>query len=208
MPYVKPSTNKKLQNLDDGGESIIFWPCACWIFKNFLGEILVCHLGRSIIFWPCACWIFKKYSRWDHGLSYSWWDSDSACTCSKDDWPPWQNRISPRIFLKIQPACGQKIIDPTAPSMTDQDLTYNFKVQNNLHMVKDDWPWRRLLHERPFTHEGNYLFLTVSTLSGWGSLERTNFKSFYFGKVWWPWKNWFLTVSTLGWCCGCERTDF
>ena len=25
-------------------------------------------------------------------------------------------------------------------------------------MVKDDWLWWRLLHERPFTREGNYLF--------------------------------------------------
>ena len=27
-----------------------------------------------------------------------------------------------------------------------------------MHMVKDDWPWWRLLHERPFTRGGNYLF--------------------------------------------------
>ena len=36
--------------------------------------------------------------------------------------------------------------------------------------------------------------------------------SFYFGRVWWSWKNWFWTVSTLGGCrgrCGgLERTDF
>ena len=118
----------------------------------------------------------------------------------------WQTRISPRIFLKDSTWTWSK--DDWPPSMTDQDLTYNFKVQNNLHMVKDDWPWRRLLHERPFTHEGNYLLLTVSTLSGWGSLERTDFNSFYFGKVWWPWKNWFLTVSTLGWCGGLWKTWF
>ena len=106
---------------------------------------------------------------------------ESTWTWSKDDWPP---------------------------SMTDQDLTYNFKVQNNLHMVKDDWPRRRLLHERPFTHEGNYLILTVSTLSGCGGLLRTDFNSFHFGRVWWSWKNWFWTVSTLGRCVGLERTDF
>ena len=35
--------------------------------------------------------------------------------------PGWQTRISPRIFLKIQHAHGQKMIDP--PRMTDQDLT-------------------------------------------------------------------------------------
>ena len=28
------------------------------------------------------------------------------------------------------------------------------------------------------------LILTVSTLGRYGSLERTNFNSFYFGKVW------------------------
>ena len=74
----------------------------------------------------------------------------------------------------------------------------------------------------------NWLW-TVSTLEGCGGrcggLERTNFEqfllwdsvvvlkelilnSFYFGRVWWSWKNWFLTVSTLGGCGGLERTDF
>ena len=32
--------------------------------------------------------------------------------------------------------------------------------------------------------------------------------SFYIGRVWWSWKNWFLTVSILGGCGGLERTDF
>ena len=32
--------------------------------------------------------------------------------------------------------------------------------------------------------------------------------SFYFGKVWWSWKNWFWTVSTLEQWGGLERTDF
>ena len=32
--------------------------------------------------------------------------------------------------------------------------------------------------------------------------------SFYFGRVWWSWKNWFLTVSSLGGCGGLEITDF
>ena len=76
-----------------------------------------------------------------------------------------------------------------------------------------------------------------------GGLERTDFKqflylegmvvltelilnSFYIGRVWWSWKNWFLTVAHLGWyvvvlkelilnsfyywagCGGLERTDF
>ena len=39
----------------------------------------------------------------------------------------WQTRISPRFFLKIQHVHGHKMID--SPDMTDQDLTYNFKVQ-------------------------------------------------------------------------------
>ena len=76
-------------------------------------------------------------------------------------------------------------------------------------------------------------FWTVSTLEGCGGrcgcLERTDFEqfllwegvvvlkelisdSFYFGRVWWSWKNWFWTVSTLegcgGRCGGLERTDF
>ena len=29
------------------------------------------------------------------------------------------------------------------------------------------------------------LTLTVSSLGGYGSLERTDFNSFYFGQVWW-----------------------
>ena len=31
----------------------------------------------------------------------------------------------------------------------------------------------------------NELILTVSTFRGSGSLERTDFNSFYFGRVWW-----------------------
>ena len=34
------------------------------------------------------------------------------------------------------------------------------------------------------------------------------FNSFYFGRMWWSWKNWFLTVSMLGGCGGLDRTDF
>ena len=69
-------------------------------------------------------------------------------------------------------------------------------------------------------------FFTVSYFeSGCGGLERTDFLqflwgksvmvlkelifySFYVGRVWWSWKNWFLTVSTLGGCGGLERNDF
>ena len=39
-------------------------------------------------------------------------------------------------------------------------------------------------------------------------LKELIFNSFYVGRVWWFWKNWFLTVSTLGGCGGLERTDF
>ena len=57
-------------------------------------------------------------------------------------------------------------------------------------------------------------------------LKELIFHSFYFGMVWWSWKNWFFhsfylrwkcdclkrtgfwTVSTLGGCGGLERTDF
>ena len=69
------------------------------------------------------------------------------------------------------------------------------------------------------------LIWTVWILRGCGGLERTDFEqfllwegvvvmkelifnSFYFGRVWWSWKNWFGTVSTLRWCGGQERTDF
>ena len=66
---------------------------------------------------------------------------------------------------------------------------------------------------------------SFSTLGGCGGLERTDFEqfllwegvmvlkelilnSFYFGRVWWSWKNSFWTDSTLGGCGGLERTDF
>ena len=39
-------------------------------------------------------------------------------------------------------------------------------------------------------------------------LKELIFNSFYFGRVWWSWKNLFLTVSTLGGSGGLERTDF
>ena len=68
-------------------------------------------------------------------------------------------------------------------------------------------------------------FWTVSTLGGCDGLERTDFEqfllleglvvlkelilnSFYFGRVWWSWKNWFWTVSCLGGCGGLERIHF
>ena len=39
-------------------------------------------------------------------------------------------------------------------------------------------------------------------------LKELILNSFYFGRVWWSWKNWFWTVSTLGGWGGLERTDF
>ena len=42
------------------------------------------------------------------------------------------------------------------------------------------------------------LLLTVSTLGGCGSLERTDFNSFYFKRVMVVLKELILTVSTLG----------
>ena len=39
-------------------------------------------------------------------------------------------------------------------------------------------------------------------------LKELNFKSFYFGMVWWSSKNSLFTVFTLGGCGGPERTDF
>ena len=39
-------------------------------------------------------------------------------------------------------------------------------------------------------------------------LKELILNTFYFGKVVWSWKNWFLSVSTLGGCGDVERTDF
>ena len=39
-------------------------------------------------------------------------------------------------------------------------------------------------------------------------LKELIFHSLYFGRVWWSWKNWIFTVSTLGGCDGLERTNF
>ena len=52
------------------------------------------------------------------------------------------------------------------------------------------------------------LLLTVSTLGGGGSLERTDFNSFYFERVVVVLKELILTVSTLQGCGSLERTDF
>ena len=67
---------------------IIFWPCACWIFKKNLGDILVCHPGGSIIFWPCACSILTLKKVWQTRISPRFFFKDSTCAWSKDDWPP------------------------------------------------------------------------------------------------------------------------
>ena len=38
-------------------------------------------------------------------------------------------------------------------------------------------------------------------------LKEVIFNSFYFGRMWWSWNNWFLTVSNFGGCGGLERTE-
>ena len=52
------------------------------------------------------------------------------------------------------------------------------------------------------------LILTLSTLGRYGSLERTDFNSFYFGKGVAVLKELILTVSTLQGCCGLESPGF
>ena len=58
------------------------------------------------------------------------------------------------------------------PPMTDQE--HGPRKQG-------DWPWRTLLHERPFTREGNYLFYNSALRStvwevGSGVLKLTNLR--------------------------------
>ena len=56
-----------------------------------------------------------------------------------------------------------------------------------------------------FTH----LYQGLSYLwAGVVVLKELILNSFYFGQMWWSWKNWFSTVSTLGGCGGLEITDF
>ena len=53
--------------------------------------------------------------------------------------------------------------------------------------------------------------LILNSIYSWDSvvvMKELILNSFYFGTVWWPWQNWFWTVSTLGGCGGLERTDF
>ena len=96
-------------------------------------------------------------------------------------------------------------------------------ILNSFYFGRVWWSWKNS-------------FWTVSTLGGCGGLERTHFEqfllkrtdfeqfllwegvvtvlkelllnSFYFGRVWWSWKNWFWTVSTVGGCGGLEGTHF
>ena len=51
------------------------------------------------------------------------------------------------------------------------------------------------------------LILTVYTLGRYGSHERSDFNSFYFGKVW-QFEKLNLTVSTLQGCCDSESPGF
>ena len=52
------------------------------------------------------------------------------------------------------------------------------------------------------------LILTVSSWMGVVVLKELIFNSFYFGRVWWSWRNWFFTVSMMEECGGLERTHF
>ena len=68
------------------------------------------------------------------------------------------------------------------------------------------------------------LYQVVKVWEGVVVLKELILNSFYFGRVWWSWKNWFWTVCTLGGCwvlkelilnsfyfgrvLGLERTDF
>ena len=66
----------------------------------------------------------------------------------KDDWPPSmtdQIRISPKI-LKLR--FSLYMVKDDDPPQYDRPVAWT---------LQDDWPWRTLLHERPFTREGNYL---------------------------------------------------
>ena len=95
-----------------------------------------------------------RVKRWLTPHHYDWprsqvefASSDLACTWSKDDWSPqvWQTRISPRILkLRFNMHMVKRWLTP--PGMTDQIMD-----------LASNWPWRTLLHERPFTREGNYL---------------------------------------------------
>ena len=76
------------------GESVIFWPCTCWIFKKILGEILTCHTGGVGHLLTMHMLNLKKNSRWDPGLSYlGGWSSfdhvhiDSLKTFYVRSWP-------------------------------------------------------------------------------------------------------------------------
>ena len=52
------------------------------------------------------------------------------------------------------------------------------------------------------------LYQVVKVWEGMVVLKELILNSFYFGRVWWSWKNWFWTVCTLGGYGGHERTDF
>ena len=94
--------------------------------EKILGEILVCHIGGGIQIQPV------------HGqkmIDPPMTDQDHTYNCFK---------------VKIQHACGQKIIDSTALSMTDQDLPRIFlKLRFNMDMVTR---WLTPKYDRPETH--------------------------------------------------------
>ena len=97
------------------GGSIIFWPCACWIFKKNLSEILVCHIwgGQSsfdhvhveslkkILGGILVCHTKGGQSSFDQVQA----ESESQ---HQYDRPGYHLEF----FFKIQHAHGQKMIDP------------------------------------------------------------------------------------------------
>ena len=87
---------------------------------------------------------------------------DSTCAWSKDEWPLiWLARLSPRIFFKrFNMSMVKRCLTPSPQVWQTRISPTILKFTFSHHMVKDDWPWWRLLHERPFTREGNYLFIT------------------------------------------------
>ena len=105
--------------------------------------------------WTCTWskddWLPPKYDRPGSPLKFF---NNSTCTWSKDDWPSqvWQTRISPRIFLMIQHAHGQKMIDPPKYDRPGSHLEYFFK-DSTCTWSKDDWPlqvWQTRISPRIF----------------------------------------------------------
>ena len=68
-PMWNPALTKSCKFGWRTGGSIIFWPCACWIFKKILGNILSVILEGQSSFDHAHVQCLKKTRR-DPGLSY------------------------------------------------------------------------------------------------------------------------------------------